>query len=238
MVIGEKIVNLQHRMNKYMGKSDMKKQILMALFVALPCMATAQSEWEVPDQKPKQERQTLFGKSQTPIDPKYLAADAVPMVDGKVVFTLDEDVPGKSAQEIYDIVFSVLERMVKSENQFEESKIALVNKSEHVIAAKFREWLVFKSSALALDRTVFNYTIIATCTDGHLNLTMSRMSYAYEMDRDDSSGLQTSAEEWIIDKYAVNKARTKLLRHTGKFRQKTIDRKDEIFQIISEMVKK
>ena len=131
MVIGEKIVNLQHRMNKYMGKNDMKKQILMALFVALPCMATAQSEWEVPDQKPKQERQTLFGKSQTPIDPKYLAADAVPMVDGKIVFTLDEDVPGKSAQEIYDIVFSVLERMVKSENQFEESKIALVNKSEH-----------------------------------------------------------------------------------------------------------
>jgi colicin import membrane protein len=210
----------------------------MALFVALPCMATAQSEWEVPDQKSKQERQTLFGKSKTPVDPKYLAADAVPMVDGKIVFTLDEDVPGKNAQEIYDIVYSVLERMVKAENQFEESKIALVNKAEHVIAAKFREWLVFKSSALALDRTVFNYTIIATCTDGHLNLTMSRMSYAYEMDRDDSSGMQTSAEEWITDEYALNKARTKLLRHSGKFRQKTIDRKDEIFQIFRNALKK
>ena len=212
--------------------------MLALTLIVVPCMATAQSEWEVPDQKSKQEQKTLFGKSKTEIDPKYLAADAVPMVDGKIVFTLDEDVPGKSAQEIYDIAYSVLERLVKSENQFEESKIALVNKAEHVIAAKFREWLVFKSSALALDRTVFNYTIIATCTDGHLNLTMSRMSYAYEMDRDDSSGMQTSAEEWITDEYALNKARTKLLRHSGKFRQKTIDRKDEIFQIFRNALKK
>ena len=188
---------------------NVRKKLLALTLIALPCMATAQSEWEVPDQKPKQEQKTLFGKSKTEIDPKYLAADAVPMVDGKIVFTLDEDVPGKSAQEIYDIVYSVLERLVKSENQFEESKIALVNKAEHVIAAKFREWLVFKSSALSLDRTVFNYTIIANCSDGHLNLTMSRMSYAYELDRDDSAGLQTSAEEWITDEYALNKARTK-----------------------------
>ena len=216
----------------------LRKILATLTLIALPCTAMAQSEWEVPDQKPKEERQTLFGKSKKTIDPKYLTADAVPMVDGKVVFTLDEDVPGKSEQEIYDIVYATLDSLTKTENQFEESKIALVNKSEHVIAAKFREWLVFKSSALALDRTVFNYTIIATCTDGHLNLTLSRINYAYEMDRDDTSGLQTSAEEWIIDKYAVNKARTKLLRHTGKFRQKTIDRKDEIFQIIKEKVKR
>ena len=217
---------------------NVRKKLLALTLIALPCMATAQSEWEVPDQKPKQEQKTLFGKSKTEIDPKYLAADAVPMVNGKIVFTLDEDVPGKSAQEIYDIVYSVLERLVKSENQFEESKIALVNKAEHVIAAKFREWLVFKSSALSLDRTVFNYTIIANCSDGHLNLTMSRMSYAYELDRDDSAGLQTSAEEWITDEYALNKARTKLQRHSGEFRVKTIDRKDEIFQIVRNALEK
>lgn len=215
------------------------KKILAALtLMVVPCMAAAQGEWEVPDQQARRERQPLFGKSKTEIDPKYLAADAVPVVDGKVVFTLDEDVPGKSAQEIYDIVFATLETMTKAENQFEESRIALVNKSEHVVAAKFREWLVFKSTALSLDRTVFSYTIIANCSDGHLNLTLSRINYAYELDRDDTSGLVTSAEEWITDKYAVNKARTKLLRHSGKFRQKTIDRKDEIFQIISEKVKK
>ncbi|MDY6249046.1 MAG: DUF4468 domain-containing protein [Prevotella sp.] len=215
----------------------LRKILATLTLIALPCTAMAQSEWEVPDQKPKEERQTLFGKSKKTIDPKYLTADAVPMVDGKVVFTLDEDVPGKSAQEIYDIVYATLDSLTKTENQFEESKIALVNKSEHVIAAKFREWLVFKSSALSLDRTVFNYTIIATCTDGHLNLTLSRINYAYEMDRDDSSGMQTSAEEWITDEYALNKARTKLLRHSGKFRQKTIDRKDEIFQIFRNALK-
>lgn len=216
----------------------LRKLWVTLTLIALPCMVMAQNEWEVPDQQARRERQPLFGKSKTEIDPKYLAADAVPMVDGKVVFTLDEDVPGKSAQEIYDIVYATLDDMTKAENQFEDSKIALVNKAEHVIAAKFREWLVFKSTALVLDRTVFSYTIIANCSEGHLNLTLSRINYAYELDRDDTSGMQTNAEEWITDKYAVNKARTKLLRHTGKFRQKTIDRKDEIFQNIKNALKK
>ena len=70
------------------------------------------------------------------------------------------------------------------------------------------------------------------------NKENERINYAYELDRDDTSAMQTNAEEWITDKYAVNKARTKLLRHTGKFRQKTIDRKDEIFQNIKNALKK
>jgi colicin import membrane protein len=37
------------------------------------------------------------------------------------------------------------------------------------------------------------------------------------------------AEEWISDEYAVNKKRTKLYPISGKFRRKTIDRKDFIF---------
>ena len=38
-----------------------------------------------------------------------------------------------------------------------------------------------------------------------------------------------SAEEWITDKYCVNKKHTKLLPVSGKFRRKTIDRKDYLF---------
>jgi colicin import membrane protein len=126
--------------------------------------------------------------------------------------------------------------MTKEEKQFKESKIALVDKTDHVIAARFREWLVFKSTALSLDRTVFNYTIIANCSDGHLNLTLSRINYAYELDRD-NDGMEVNAEEWITDENALNKAKTKLLKYSGKFRRKTIDRKDEIFENITNALK-
>lgn len=220
---------------------NLRQIFVLAALTAMPFMAMAQGEWEVPGQgrtdEVKRERRPLFDISKKVTEAKYLEG-AVPVIDGKVVFTLDEDVANKSAQEIYDIVYATLERLTKGENQFEESHIALVNKKEHVIAAKFREWLVFKSTALALDRTVFGYTIIANCTDGHLNLTLSRINYAYELDRGDSEGLITSAEEWITDENALNKAKTKLRRHSGKFRRKTIDRKDEIFQTIIDSLKK
>jgi colicin import membrane protein len=87
-----------------------------------------------------------------------------------------------------------------------------------------------------LDRTVFNYTIIANCSDGHLNLTLSRINYAYELDRD-NDGMEVNAEEWITDENALNKAKTKLLKYSGKFRRKTIDRKDEIFENITNALK-
>lgn len=201
--------------------------------VFIPCLGMAQSEWEKPVKQDEiAPKKALIMKNDANTDPRYLAG-SVPEVDGKVVFTLDKDVPGKDAQAIYDIVYTILDRMTKAENQFKESQISLVNKHDHIIVARFNEWLVLKSTALALDRTIFKYTIIATCDDSHLSLTLSRISYAYEMDRDGVEGLQTSAEEWITDKYALNKAKTKLSRQSGKFRRKTIDRKDEIFDLIS-----
>jgi colicin import membrane protein len=52
------------------------------------------------------------------------------------------------------------------------------------------------------------------------------------MDRKDTEGLKVKAEEWITDQYALNKKGTKLSRISGKFRRKTIDRKDNIFERI------
>lgn len=106
----------------------------------------------------------------------------------------------------------------------------MVNKGEHIIAARYKEWLVFQNSFLSLDRTVFNYTIIAKTSDGHLHLTMERMGYQYEKDRADvSEGLETKAEDWITDQEALTKKKDKLAKYSGKFRRKTIDRKDYIF---------
>lgn len=210
------------------------KKIIIALIALFPLIATAQNVWEKPvDQSQQQtkKKKALIEKDAANEDPKYLVG-AIPMVDGKIVFTLDYDVPGKSAQQIYDIIYNVLNDMTKQEGQFKESQVALVNKQDHIFAARYKEWLVFQNTFLSLDRTVFNYTIIATCTDGHANVTLSRISYQYEQDRPDSQGVETVAEEWITDESALNKKKTKLARYTGKFRRKTIDRKDNIFETI------
>ena len=199
----------------------------------------AQNVWEKPQTTAPQEETTkkksLF-EGKKAVDPKYLAG-AVPVEDGRVTFTLDKDIPGKSAQEIYDIVFATLEKMTKEENQFKTSQVAIVNKQDHVIGARFKEWLVFQNTFLSLDRTIFNYTVIATCTNEHLNVTISRISYAYEMDRGVNDGMEMRAEEWITDENALNKKKDNLSKYSGKFRRKTIDRKDNIFETLLEALK-
>ena len=45
------------------------------------------------------------------------------------------------------------------------------------------------------------------------------------------------AEDWITDKWGLNKKQTKLARVSGKFRRKTIDRKDYLFEKLGEMVR-
>ena len=46
-----------------------------------------------------------------------------------------------------------------------------------------------------------------------------------------------SAEQWITDKYAVNKKQTRLLPVSGKFRRATVDRKNSIFEGFAQALK-
>lgn len=216
------------------------RNLFIAIFATLPLFGMAQNVWEKPQTTAPQEETTknksLFESNKKAVDPKYLAG-VVPVVVGKVTFTLDKDIPGKNAQEIYDIVFATLEKMTKEENQFKTSQVAIVNKQDHIIGARFKEWLVFQNTFLSLDRTIFNYTVIATCTNEHLNVTISRISYAYEMDRGVNDGMEMRAEEWITDENALNKKKDNLSKYSGKFRRKTIDRKDNIFETLLEALK-
>lgn len=159
-------------------------------------------------------------------DAPYIGDGIVPEIEGKVIFTLNEDVREKSSSSIYSAVYSFLDSLSTAKEQI-ESSIVLYNENEHVVVAKFNEWLTFSNNAFSLDRTRFMYTIIARCTENHLTVTMERISYAYEENRGD--GLHVKAEDWITDKYAVNKKGTRLQTASGKFRRCTIDRKNEIF---------
>ena len=208
------------------------KKLITILMMAMPLAAMAQNVWE----KPKEESLEKTAKVVTVKenkDEKYLRG-AVPIVNGDVCWTLDVDVPGKSAQDIYDKMYKTLTDLTKSEGQLEGSAVSLVNKQDHIIVASVREWLLFSSNFISLDRTKFYYTLVARCSDGHLNMTMDRISYKYEEERNKQV---YKAEEWISDDNAVNKKNTKLYRGSAKFRRKTIDRKDQIFETVKNVLK-
>lgn len=162
-------------------------------------------------------------------DAKYLEG-AVPEVNGQVEWRLSIDVPGKSAEWIYDKLGQLFTDMTHAEGQMEQSRVALADEATHTLGVRFQEWLVFRNSTLSLDRTEFNFTIIAECTNEHADVKLGRINYVYEENRD--GGMTAKAEEWITDKYGLNKSKTKLARLSGKFRRKTIDRKDYIFREI------
>ncbi len=194
------------------------KRLLIALLTLLPLWATAQDNtWERVEVEPVEKENP---------DAKYLMPNAVPEIDGKVCWETTILAPGKSARQIYDILLKQLEKMVKEPNQIENSIVAVKDSVNHELGTVFHEWLVFKSSTLSLDRTVFNFQLLATCTDGKADVRLTRITYDYDVDR---KPMHYTAEEWITDKYSVNKKHTKLYPVSAKFRRKTIDRKDFIF---------
>ena len=194
------------------------KKILIALLMVVPMLASAQDNtWE------RVEQESVAKENK---DAKYLVENAVPVVNGKVCWETTILAPGKSAQQIYDILLAQMEKMTKEPNQEENSVVAIKDTEKHEIGAVFHEWLVFKKAALSLDQTIFNYQLIANCADGKADIRITRITYDYDVERDP---IRYAAEQWITDKYCVNKKHTKLLPISGKFRRKTIDRKDFIF---------
>lgn len=163
----------------------------------------------------------------------YLAPDAVPMVDGMVRWTRDIDVPGKTAQQIYERTLAIIGAIIKEPNQLEWSKVAIANEKEHTIMATMQEWLVFASNAIMLDRTKFNYVLQAKCSNGHVQIALDHITYNYDVQGTKNT---YKAEGWIDDKSAVNKKHTRLFPGSGKFRRKTIDRKNTLFDFIEKQL--
>lgn len=171
-------------------------------------------------------------------DPKYLAGAIQLNAEGKVEFVLDTQASGKSADEIYNIVFQYMSKLIKNEQNI-NSRIALVNrnnKNEQIIACIMDEWFVFNQSFISLDRSETKYQLVATISDNHLHLSMTRIVFNYEEGR--STGFKEPAENVITDKYALTKKKNDLAKIYGKFRRGTIDRKDQIFNNLTKLVRK
>lgn len=214
--------------------------MILASMIFIGIAASAQNNnWERPtsnNNEPVKEKRGLLDRNKIKvIDKKYLEG-GVPEVNGKVIWQKSLDATGKSSQQIYDMLLPYFQKFVKGEEHLETSQVALVDKSAHRIVVRAQEWLVFESRALSLDRTKFNYALIADCHDGKVDMQITNISYKYEEDR--PSAFTTTAEEWITDKEALNKKKDGF--HKGgvrKFRMKTIDRVENIFNGVQEALK-
>lgn len=210
-----------------------------AATTATPAPATTASQgsgWLIPTatkkETPKPAAQVNGAKLKE--DPKYLEGAITFDEQGKIVFDTEIEAPGKSAAQLYDLVFDYMSGLTQ-DKESKASRMALVNKDEHIIVNTMDEWLVFSNSFIALDRTECKYNLIAKITDGKVSLSINHINYIYEEGR--QTGFKLPAEEVIIDKVALTKKKNDLARIFGKFRKKTIDRKDQIFNEIAALVK-
>ena len=153
-------------------------------------------------------------------DSKYLAG-AIPEVDGKVVFAKEFSIPGMSQDEIYERLLGWMDaRLKKNENT---SRIVFSDKEKGQIVGIGDEWIVFSSTALSLDRTKILYQLTVTCQPEKSVLEVEKIRFNYREGKE-----KYTAEEWIVDKYALNKTRTKLVRGLAKWRRKTVDFVDDL----------
>jgi hypothetical protein len=195
--------------NKY---RRMKKVYILTLLAALSMTSFAQSNtWE---QAPKKHVDNNAEMK------KYLAG-AVPIVHGTVTFSDTIIAKGKSRNEIYNIALNYITEITQDEGKLENSIISYNDEDSGIVVGAIKEWLVFRSSGLVLDRTKLLFNLICEAYDGKLVVTMKRIHYIYGEGRDAE---HYTADKWITDKYALNKTGTKLLPISKKFRCKTIDR--------------
>lgn len=160
-------------------------------------------------------------KSET--DSRYMAG-AVPEVNGKVVLTRTVEVPaGLTLQEVMNRVDAWLVRCTKDERMHYNQRLPKVADNE--LQHSYSMELTFSKSFLAHDFAELAYVLAVRYEGGQLIMEMSHINYKYN---ENNKLTKYTAEEMIIDKYALNKKKTKLIFGFKKFRMKTIDLLDEL----------
>ena len=182
------------------------KIILSLLLVCLPAL-----NMQAQKQKENEKRD----------DTPYLAGAVPQDADGKVVFTREYHVDGMSREDIFNKSLEWMQqRLAKNENS---SRVVLQDKEKNQIVGIGEEWIVFSSSFLSLDRTRILYQLSIETEPEKCKLEVSKIRYDYREGQE-----RYNAEEWIVDKYALNKKKTKLVRGLAKWRRKTVDFVDDL----------
>ena len=188
----------------------MKKLFTILLACATMSTSIAQITAPVIEEKPE-------------TDIRYMAG-AVPEVNGKVVLTRTVEVPaGLTQQEVMNRVDAWLVRCTKDERMHYNQRLpkAADNELQHSYSME----LTFSKSFLAHDFAELAYVLAVRYEGGQLIMEMSHINYKYN---ENNKLNKYTAEEMIVDKYALNKKKTKLVFGFKKFRMKTIDLLDEL----------
>lgn len=188
----------------------MKKLFTILLACATMSTSIAQITAPVIEEKPE-------------TDIRYMAG-AVPEVNGKVVLTRTVEVPaGLTQQEVMNRVDAWLVRCTKDERMHYNQRLpkAADNELQHSYSME----LTFSKSFLAHDFAELAYVLAVRYEGSQLIMEMSHINYKYN---ENNKLNKYTAEEMIVDKYALNKKKTKLIFGFKKFRMKTIDLLDEL----------
>lgn len=170
----------------------------------------------------------ISGKAATD-DSKYLAG-AVPEDNGIVTFKKTFSVQGKSAEVVRETMRQFVNDLVDKSIPAPGNYAGVMqDNDEEGIVARCCEWMVFKKKPMYLDRTRFRYKIQAKTEGNRVSIVINTITYYYDEDMETQNGVIIKAENWISDSEALNKAKTKLYPKSGKFRRKTVDRIEEIF---------
>ena len=188
----------------------MKKIFTILLACATMSTSIAQITAPVIEEKPE-------------TDSRYMAG-AVPEVNGKVVLTRTVEVPaGLTLQEVINRVDAWLVRCTKDERMHYNQR--LPNAADNELQHSYSMELTFSKSFLAHDFAEMAYVLAVRYEGGQLIMEMSHINYKYN---ENNKLNKYTAEEMIVDKYALNKKKTKLIFGFKKFRMKTIDLLDEL----------
>ena len=160
-------------------------------------------------------------------DSKYLAG-AIPMEDGKVVFADEIEMvpPLFSAKHIYeDMLRWASQRFSKDEAKENWGGILKEDPEKLSIDCIGQEYITFSKSSFSLDRAMIQFLLNIRCFPGGFSMRISTISYIYP----EGSSNRRNAEDLITDEHALNKDKTKLIGIAKKFRIKTIDLIDELY---------
>ena len=188
----------------------MKKFLTLLMACATLSTSIAQITAPVIEEKPE-------------TDSKYMAG-AVPEVNGKVVLSRTGEVPaGLTLQEVMNPVDAWLVRCTKDERMHYNQR--LPQTADNELQHSYSMELTFSKSFLAHDFAELAYVLAVRYDGGQIIMEMSHINYKYN---ENNKLNKYTAEEMIIDKYALNKKKTKLIFGFKKFRMKTIDLLDEL----------
>ena len=154
---------------------------------------------------------------------KYLAG-AVPEIDNKVVFAKTVHIPKATKKDVFDKIESWMETQFNSKM----SRVVYKDFDSGRLVALGNDTIVFKETFLSLDQTIMTYQFMVEVKAGECSMQIEKINYSY------GENEKFTAEEMISDKEALNKAQTKMVRGLAKWRTKTIDHVDAIFNSATE----